>query len=252
MTRNNKILILVGTTIASAAIPLLMAPVPQDSTFHRFADTRSWLGIGNFGNVMSNIFFLVAAVWGWVELGRRETGPNVRLIYGVLFAGVFLTGLGSAYYHWHPDNDRLIWDRIPMTVVFMSLLATTIAEWVSRTAGIWLLLPLVALGACSVVWWHHSEHLGRGDLRLYGWVQFFPMLCLPLILVLFGRTGGYKGVRSLVWVVIWYVIAKVLEHFDWQIYEAIRFVSGHTLKHIAAATSTAYLVKMFQDKYALR
>jgi hypothetical protein len=180
-----------------------------------------------------------------------RTTVDVYLIDGVLFAGILLTGIGSAYYHWHPDNDRLIWGWIPMTIVFMSLLAATVGEWVDRKAGIWLLLPLVTLGVGSVLWWHYTEGIGRGDLRLYGWVQFFPMLCIPIILVLFGRTGGSKGVRILVWVVVWYVVAKVLEHFDGQICEAVRFVSGHTLKHLAAAMSTAFLVKMFQAKYLL-
>ena len=125
-------------------------------------------------------------------------------------------------------------------------------EWVDRKAGIWLLFPLVTLGVSSVLWWHYTEGIGRGDLRLYGWVQFFPMLCIPTILALFGRTAGYKGVRSLVWVVVWYVIAKGLEHFDGQVYDTLGFVNGHTLKHVAAAISTAFLVKMFQKKYYLR
>lgn len=149
MTRTGKIGILVAATLASAALPLFMPPVPQDPAFHRFADTRSWLGIANFGNVMSNVFFLAAAVWGWIELAKRPAGPGIHLIYGLLFTGIFLTGIGSAYYHLHPDSDRLIWDRIPMTIVFMSLLAATVAEWVSQRAGVWLLLPLVALAIHS-------------------------------------------------------------------------------------------------------
>ena len=228
----------------------LLPPVAQDPAFHRFADTRGWLAIPNFSNVVSNVFFLAVALWGWFEMTKRCLDTDTKVIYGLLFAGIFLTGLGSAYYHWRPDNDRLIWDRIPMTIVFMSLLAATIAEWVDRKAGMWLLWPLVAVGIFSVLWWHHTEGVGRGDLRLYGWVQFFPMVCIPLILAMFGKTGGYKGVGSLMWVVIWYVVAKVLEHFDREIFTTLGFVSGHTLKHIAAAVSTGYLVRMFEAKYS--
>jgi ceramidase len=250
MDRRHKITILVASALVSVLAAFLLAPVAQDPAFHRFADSRAWLKIPNFANVVSNIFFLAVAIAGYWEMARRQINISGKVIYGLLFAGIFLTGLGSAYYHWRPDNDRLIWDRIPMTIVFMSLLAATMAEWVDERAGIWLLWPLVTLGIFSVLWWHHTEELGHGDLRLYGWVQFFPMLCIPLILLMFGKTVGYKGVRSLLWVVVWYIVAKVFEHFDRGIFQKLGFVSGHTLKHIAAAVSTGYLVRMFEEKHS--
>jgi hypothetical protein len=47
-------------------------------------------------------------------------------------------------------------------------------------------------------------------------------------------------------VVVWYVIAKVLEREDWQIYGMGGRVSGHRLKHLAAGVSTLYLVRLFR------
>jgi hypothetical protein len=38
----------------------------------------------------------------------------------VLFAGVTLSSLGSSYFHLAPDNARLMWDRLPMTIAFIS------------------------------------------------------------------------------------------------------------------------------------
>jgi hypothetical protein len=35
-----------------------------------------------------------------------------------LFLGIFLTGFGSSYYHWNPNDDTLFWDRLPMTLCF--------------------------------------------------------------------------------------------------------------------------------------
>lgn len=170
-------------------------------------------------------------------------------IYGVLFAGILLTGLGSAYYHYNPNNDSLIYDRIPMTIVFMSLLSATIAELIDTRLGTRLLSLLVAIGVSSVLWWHYTESLGRGDLRLYGLVQYYPMLFIPLILLLFRSPTSNKGISCLIWAVVWYVIAKLLEKFDREIYSTLRFISGHSLKHLAAAVSTWYLVRLFEQKH---
>ena len=39
-----------------------------------------------------------------------------------------MVAIGSSYYHWKPSNSRLVWDRLPMTVGFMSLVAVVISE----------------------------------------------------------------------------------------------------------------------------
>ena len=75
------------------------------------------------------------------------------------------------------------------------------------------------------------------------------LVFIPLILLLFRSPASNKGMRSLIWVVICYVIAKLLEKFDKEIYSTLRFISGHSLKHLAAAVSTWYLVKLFEQKH---
>lgn len=35
------------------------------------------------------------------------------------FAGNALAGFGSAYYHLKPDDDRIIWDRLPVFMYFV-------------------------------------------------------------------------------------------------------------------------------------
>jgi hypothetical protein len=249
MNKLYKVGLVIGVALVAALAASLLHRIPQDPAYHRFADTQRAFGIPNMANVLSNIFFINAGLWGWDELVRRRV-PELWFAYAVLFGGIVLTGFGSAYYHWHPDNDRLVWDRIPMTIVFMSLVAVVVGEWVDYAAGALLLFPLITLGVGSVWWWHWTETQGRGDLRFYGWVQFFPMLCIPLVVLLFGKEKGYAGVRSMLWAVVWYGLAKVLEHFDSEIYKGLG-VSGHTLKHIAAAVSTAYLVGMLRERYAV-
>jgi hypothetical protein len=248
MPESRKILLLVLLTLATLVAIFLAPPIPQALSFHHFADDRALWGISNFGNVASNLPFLIVALIGLVTVAKTAAPPAIRATYSLLFVGVLLTGVGSAYYHWNPNNDTLVWDRIPMTIVFMSLLAATVAELISRPVGIRLLLPLVALGVGSVCWWHYTETQGHGDLRLYFWVQYYPMLAIPFILWFFYKPAVIPILRCLVWVVIWYVIAKVFEQLDYPIYRAIS-VSGHTLKHLAAAVSTWYFVLLFQKQY---
>jgi hypothetical protein len=251
MTAEQKGLFLLGFTVVSLIFVFLLPPIAQSPDFHHFADTRSLWGIPNVGNVVSNFPFLLTGMYGLATVRRAPVSISVRFTYSLLFIGVILTGVGSAYYHLHPNNDTLVWDRIPMTIVFMSFLAATVAELVSRPAGARLLLPLVAVGVGSVLWWHYTESLGKGDLRLYGWVQYYPMVAIPLLLGLYFRPSVKAILPSLLWIVAWYVIAKVLEQLDIPIYRAIG-ISGHSLKHVAAAVSTGYFIRLFRLQYGAK
>jgi hypothetical protein len=128
-----------------------------------------------------------------------------------------------------------------MALAFMAILAGAIEERVSAKAGAVLLWPLLAIGVLSLLWWRWND-----DLRLYGWVQFFPCLALPLMFLLLPPkyTGTYY------WCVVGalYALAKVLEHFDGAIYSVGHFVSGHTLKHLAAATACFAILRHFKTR----
>jgi hypothetical protein len=63
----------------------------------------------------------------------------------------------------------------------MSLLAATVVELVSRRIGVGLFVLLPVLGVARVLWWHWTEVRGHGDLRLYGLVQYYPVLFIPLL-----------------------------------------------------------------------
>ena len=129
-----------------------------------------------------------------------------------LFAGIGLTGVGSGYYHWMPDNRTLFWDRLPMTIGFMALLASVIGERISRRAGALAALAPRRRGRRSTLYWHLGEQRGAGDLRPYGLVQFGSLVLVPLILALF--PARYTGTAHLVTAIGWYVLAKVFEYFD--------------------------------------
>ena len=249
MKMRTKITYLILLTIMAIVATAMLQKYPQDPGFHRFADDRNIMGVPNFWNVISNLPFLFVAFYGLSSLNKFNSPFSIKIIQAVLFTGVLMTGLGSAYYHLHPDNDTLVWDRIPMTIVFMSFLCATVSQLIDTKAGAILLAPLVLIGVCSVLWWHHTEILGDGDLRFYAFIQFYPMLFIPLIMILFPGVISKRELRFVVSVIGWYLIAKGLEHFDREIYSITNTISGHSLKHIAAGVATWYIVKIFSRDY---
>jgi hypothetical protein len=173
-----------------------------------------------------------------------------RWPYAVLFAGVALTTLGSSYYHLAPDNARLVWDRLPMTLGFMGLLTSVLTERVSLPVGRRLFAPLLAVGSASVGYWYWSEVQGAGDLRPYLLVQFGSLLVVVLVLVLY--PARYPGSRYLFAGLAAYVAARGLEIADATIFALGEIVSGHTLKHLAAAGGVACLILMLRARQRIR
>jgi hypothetical protein len=249
MGRSGRIGIMLGVLAAALVIAWWVPPVPQDPAYHRFADTRLLLGVPNGLNVLSNLAFLVAGGAGLALVlgggGRvAVVDGRERWPWAVFFAGLGLTGFGSAWYHLDPDNVRLVWDRLPMTVAFMGLFAAMIAERIGPRAGVSLLAPLLVAGAGSVLWWHVGEQQGRGDLRPYGLVQFFPMLAIPLLAWLFPARythGAYWGLAVLI-----YAASKGLELADARVLALGGLVSGHALKHLAAAAAGFVFCRMLE------
>ena len=246
-----RVLLLAAMAALAAAITWSLPPQPQWEAYHDFADKRTVLGVSNFLDVVSNAPFAVvgaAGLW-WLTrdaaAARRAKGSRLgwqdRCAFGAMFAGVLMTAAGSGYYHLAPDTARLFWDRLPMAVALMGLLAGLIAERIDRTAGAAALVPLLLLGTASVVYWRWTERQGAGDLRLYGFAHALPLLAvLYLALALPAR---YLPRRSLLIALGWYTVAKLLEVLDAWVFSLGGIVSGHTLKHLAAAMGTYWILR---------
>ena len=231
------------TVSLGVIIAVAMAdPVPQDPLYHVFADQRPMAGIPNFLNVMSNLPFLLIGILGWRTISANEASvtPDTRLAWVIFFFGVALTAVGSGYFHLQPNNDTLVWDRLPMTIGFMSLVSIIVSEYFSPKLGRQILIPLLLLGAASVAYWAYTELQGAGDLRPYAIVQFLPMLLIPIIIILY-RTRSDLG-RYVWWMVGFYVAAKVAEQLDDILFALGSAVSGHSLKHLLASLAPASLL----------
>jgi len=246
-----RVLLLVAVAALAAAITWSLPPQPQWEAYHDFADKRTVLGVSNFLDVVSNLPFAVvgaAGLWWLIrDAAAARRGKSSRLgwqdryTFGAMFVGVLLTAAGSGYYHLAPDTARLFWDRLPMAVALMGLLAGLISERIDRNAGAVGLVPLLLLGIASVVYWRWTERQGAGDLRLYGFAHALPLLAaLYLALALPAR---YLPRRSLLIALGWYAVAKLLEVLDAWIFSLGGIVSGHTLKHLAAAMGTYWILR---------
>jgi len=230
---------------ACAVIAFAQPPIAQPLDYHRFADTRTLFGVPNALNVLSNLPFAIVGVAGLLVSARAHIRDAIgRWSLAVLFAGVTLTTFGSAWYHLAPDNDRLVWDRLPMAVGFMGLFSAIVAERVSVRAARALLVPLVVAGCGSVLYWHWTELQGAGDLRPYVLVQFGTLIVTVLLLVLY--PAARPGTAWLVAGLAAYGAAKGLEAADRAIFDVLHVVSGHTLKHLVAAGGVACLVVMLR------
>ena len=232
-------------TLLCVLAALLLPAMAQPVAYHDFADHREMFGVHNFLDTASNIGFLVAGLAGLIVVFRPRTCFEFtieRWPYVIFFLGMLLTAAGSAYYHLAPDNDRLFWDRLPMTTAFMSLVAAQTVERISVRAGMILLFPMLVVGAGSVVYWRMTEQIGAGNVMPYGILQGYSVVIL--LLVERFHASRYTRGGDIYWVFAAYVLAKLLETFDRQILSFGHWVSGHTLKHLVAAAAGYYVCRM--------
>jgi len=231
-------------SIGLAAIVLTMlawAMLPatgQDPGYHHFADQREWLGVPRAADVLSNLAFALVGFAGVIRLASRRRprfAPATDAGLWCIALGLVLTAIGSAWYHRDPNNATLVWDRLPMTLVFAGVLGAAIAQRIGSDVGRVALSLLVPLGVLSVLYWNMT-----GDLALYLAVQFGGIGGVLLLLVL-TRKGNDPFPWA--WVLAWYALAKIVEYWDRPIWDATHgLIAGHTLKHLLAAVAGAALL----------
>lgn len=225
------------------------SPIPQSAVYHAFADQRAFFLIPNFWNVISNLPFALAGIYGILVAQKNKTHRDTYEIKWLPFIfswGILAVSIGSAYYHWNPNNNTLVLDRLPMTVGFMSLFTLVIYDFCNDKIGRVSFWAAHLMGINSIVYWVVSENIGKGDLRPYILVQFFPIVIILVFLMLFPSRVNYK--RNLFLAVIFYALAKVSEHLDKPIYDLTnQTISGHPIKHLLSAIAVVFLLKIFSQ-----
>ena len=253
--KNEKLgYILIIITVLLALVWLMITPpIEQNTVYHNFKDSRALLGVPNFWNVISNIPFLVVGILALYKIlvsKKLMIQSEFKVAYLFLFSGLSLVALGSGYYHLQPDNNSLVWDRLPMTVAFMALFSIFICEYISLAFAKVFFKPAIVAGILSVAYWHLTESSGAGDLRYYYLIQFLPMLIAPIIMIFF--SSCFSKSQAYWWLLFFYIIAKLFEVYDEELYSVLGFVSGHTLKHLAAALGFYILLLAYERRSLIK
>jgi len=235
--------ILILVIIASFGILMSFDAISQPLSYHEFADKRVIFNIPNFFDVTTNITFALFGIIGFIFClkNRQKEAP---WSWVTLFFGVTIVCLGSGYYHWNPNNDTLVWDRLPMTIGFMGLFIAILSEYVNPNIERFTLIPAILLGLSSVIYWHFVD-----DLRFYFWIQLIPLLTIPVAMIVF--KGKYTHQKYLIFALIFYLLANRAETYDKEIFSFnFEQLSGHSLKHILASFGPLYIYLMLKKRGA--
>ena len=225
---------LAGFGLLLALAAWLLPPLQQAAGYHGFADQRSLAGLSHAADVLSNLAFALAAVLGawWLRgVDRSQVPATARWLVAWFLLGLVCTTLGSSYYHLVPDDARLVWDRLGMSVAFAGLLGLAVQGRLGD-ASAWATALVVALAAPLSVWFWQAT----GNLLPWALVQGGGMLLLVALASMPPRHASLPVAWAAV--VGLYALSKLLELSDWDIYLVSgHVISGHSLKHLCAAAA---------------
>ncbi len=238
----SQLKLLYAISIIAVVVIFFVKPIAQSQDYHNFADRIKFFSIPNFWNVISNLPFVIIGSVGVCAVLKSLAHYCLQQSYIWFFVGIILTGFGSGYYHYNPNDTTLIWDRLPMTISFMSFLSIIIGEFIKDSLGKKSLYPFLLIGIISIVYWVVLE-----DLRMYVLVQFLPIILIPIVLFL---SKNNLKVKKYFWLILTtYVVAKFLESSDLLIYSNTnKLISGHTLKHFVASIAPLIFYQFVQQK----
>ena len=242
--------------------------VAQHAHYHAFADQRTAWGVPFAMDVLSNLPFAIAGIWGLVGLRRLSklaqsstqlsipkaeptSGPGAQpALAALFFVGLLVTAVCSSFYHWQPDNAGLAIDRLGMVVAFAGLLGLSVADRISGRAGLATAATVLAVGPLSVMVWSTW-----GNLLPWALLQGGGMLLIVFLAVCRAtseRIPGAWGIPLAV-VIALYALAKVFELADHPVFELTHhLVSGHSLKHAVAALAAWPVIRVMHNHATAR
>ncbi|MFZ3229430.1 MAG: ceramidase domain-containing protein [Pseudobdellovibrio sp.] len=219
-------------------------PSADPFTYFLFADDRNLFGIPNSLDVVSNFAFFLVGVLGIRNVFKtRRLHSKVIFSFGIILSiASLLVAIGSAYFHLNPNPVSLIWDRLPMTLGFATIAAMVITDRVDPQMGVWIFSILLPIGLLSVIGYGNSWV----TLKLYIAFQTGTIAFLALAIIFLKQQNLPNSLLRAS--VILYVIAKITEKLDRNIFNIATFISGHTLKHLFAAAAIYIILSFYKSK----
>jgi len=235
--------IFIALALFGVIFVLSCSPIYDPSDVNVYADQRSFLGAPNFFLVAPGILFLIFGLMGlWKLWFKRST--FLRNIWMIFFLASIGIGLGSGCYHLDPSDQRLFWDRLSVSTALMALLAGVITEKISLNRAKTIAPLLILAGIGSIFYWGWS-----GDVRFYWLIQYFSIIALPLLCLCFPM----KGDKYIYGVVIFYVLAKLVEMGDGQIFSLThQMISGLTFKQLFGAVGVYFIYRKSAMAYTVQ
>jgi hypothetical protein len=235
-SRNARLAGISAVAALATLVVVVQGPILRTFDEYAFADQRALLGLPHALNVLSNLPFAWVGWLGWRR--ARALEPAQRRAARLTFLAIASVTLGSSWYHLAPAPERLLLDRLSITLAFATLTAWVLGDRLGERWGRVTLVPLVALSLAALFTWF-GEGDGGGDLRGYVLTQLLPLLVVPLLLLSF---PGALETRRFAWALALYGLAKLCELLDAELYAFGGVASGHTLKHLLAAAACACFV----------
>jgi hypothetical protein len=230
----------VGITLIIAMFAYSM---PQPRAYHLFADTRTCLGVPNFFNTASNLAFLAVGVGMliWLYAHRRNfslmfSARGEMWIFVVLYAATALVCFGSGYYHLAPDNARLYWDRLPMTLVSSAFSGVVVADRFNARAGIWTLSIAAVISCGALTYWLATQSRETDNVWPYIVAMYGGLALTALVMALFPSRYTHAGAA---WVAAAIYAGAIAfdTRLDKPLYTIGGVLSGHSFKHLLAAVA---------------
>jgi hypothetical protein len=220
--------------VGAAAAVVVLGPITRGPGFHVYADQRTWIGIPHAGDVLSNLAFLLVAAW--LRPAATTGVPGAIAVC----SGVAAIGLGSAAYHVAPSDALLVLDWLPIAITVMLVVAVVVRDRLGDAYGLLAFAAGPIAAVAAVGYWYLTGGTGAGgDMAPYVAVQ---MLGVGLPPVLATVAPGRVAAGWLVAAVGAFAIARAFAARDAAMLDAIG-ISGHSLKHIAAAGAAALALR---------
>ncbi len=226
----------VGAIVGPAIVVAMMHPVIRGAGFHTYADQRTTFGIPHFGDVLSNLPFVIIGIAGL--FAARDVTGLPRGLVALLFGSVLAIGLGSGAYHLVPNDATLVFDWMPIGVTAALMVALLVHDRIDPKMG-WTaaaILPAAAIVSVALWWLGGGTGPDGGDTRWYGLIQLTSIALVPVIVMLYPRGRLDRG-----WLlagVACFVLARLIHMRDHQLLDASGVISGHAVKHLFAAAAT--------------